>query len=525
MEARFMATSRTRRRPSRGRAAEQVGKPAGVLHPRVQQVGPEHFGIVCFDCAKARSKFLVADFYGRILIPPTTVAHNRPALDAAVAQVRRAFATHQLRDGVVAIERTGRYHRVVQRRFASAGFETRILHPFVTKQYRQPVDPGNKTDDTDLNAIQRATVTGCALLEATRDEAWTTLQLVIRHRRDLVRKGAALNCQIRDHLEAALPGYAACFDKLWESPLPWHLLRHFPTAEQLGTAGVTTLCQSLRQAGIRFQQRTVQSVVDWAEQAAPGDVAAGQHRRIAFALFDDRQRKTQEIMALEREIASLLVQTPYVLLLSFPGINVVSAADFAGEMGPIEHYANPKTITGRSGLRPSRYQSDQVNHADGPLVRNCNRSLRAVILGVADNLILCNHHFQHLAALWRGRGKDPRDIHVRVAHRFCRIAFQMVAGRQVFHHPAIQGRHYILDKLNAFHRDHDTGMAEVLRDLQAAVGQVPQREHAAEARPLQEELEKIQQGRRRGPQLLGDILPIVLARLGVGAVQSAESGE
>ena len=44
-------------------------------------------------------------------------------------------------------------------------------------------------------------------------------------------------------------------------------------------------------------------------------------------------------------------------------------------------------------------------------------------------------------------------------------------------------------------------------------------------KPLQEELQKIQEGRRRGPQPLGDILPIVLARLGVGAVQSPESGE
>jgi transposase len=496
-----------------------------VLHPRVQQVGPEHFGILCFDCAKARSKFLLADFYGRVLIPPTIVAHNRPDLDAAVAQVRQAFATHQLRDGLVAIERTGRYHRIVQRTFAAAGFETRILHPFVTKQYRQPVDPGNKTDDTDLAAIHRATVTGCALLEATRDEAWTTLQLVIRHRRDLVRKGAALNCQIREHLEAAVPGYAACFDKLWESPIPWHLLQHFATAEQLRTAGVTALCHSLRQAGIRFQQRTVQAVLDWAQQAAPGDVAASQHRRLALALYDDRQRKTQEIQALEGEIAGRLVQTPYVLLLSFPGINVVSAADFAGEMGPIEHYANAKSITGRAGLRPSRYQSDQVDKANGPLVRNCNRALRAAILGIADNLIVCNHHFGVLATQWAAQGKDPRHTRVKVALRFCRIAFQMVAGRQVFRHPSIQGRHYILDKLSAFHRAHDTGAAELLRDLQAAVGQVPPREHPAEAVPLAEELRKIQDGQRRGPQLLGDILPIVLARLGVGVVPSTESGE
>jgi transposase len=399
------------------------------------------------------------------------------------------------------------------------------VHPFVTKQFRQPVDPGNKTDDADLAAIHRATVTGCALLEASRDEAWTTLQLVIRHRRDLVEKGAALNCQIRDHLEAALPGFAACFDKFWESSIPWHLLRHFPTAEQLRDAGVTALCHSLRQAGIRFQQRTLQTVVDWAQQAAPGDVAAAQHRRFALALYDDRQRKHQEIQALEREMAGRLAQTPYLLLLSCPGINVVSAADFAGEMGPITHYANAKSITGRSGLRPSRYQSDQVDKANGPLVRKCNRSLRAAILRIADNLIRCNHHFQHLATQWKAQGKDPRDTHIKVASRFCRIAFQIVAGRQVFRHPCIQGRHYIVDKLSAFHVEHETGVKQVLRDLKAAIEQVPPREHAAEARPLQEELQRIQDGRRRGPQPLADILLIVLARLGVGAVQSTESGE
>lgn len=520
-----MATPRTRKRPTSPRPSPSVGKPRGVLHPRVQQVGPDHFGILCFDCAKARSKFLLADFYGRVLLPPTFVDHSRPALDDAVAQVRQAFADHQLTDGLIAIERTGRYHRVVQRAFAAAGFETRILHPFVTKQYRQPVDPGNKTDDADLAAIHRATVTGCALLEATRDEAWTTLQLLVRHRRDLVRKGAALNCQIRDHLEAALPGFAACFDDLWDSAVPWHLLRHFGAAGRLRDAGLTALCQSLRQAGVRFQRRTVQAVLDWAGAAAPADVAADQHLRIALALHADRAQKTLEIQALECDLAGRLALTPYVLLLSFPGVNVVSAADFAGEAGPMAHYANAKAINGRAGLRPSRYQSDRVDRPNGPLVRLCNRALRAVIMGIADNLVLCNHHFRALAAQWAGQGKDPRHTRVKVAVRFCRIAFQMVAGRQVFRHPSLQGRHYILDKLSAFHRAHGTAMPELLRDLLSAVGQLPPQEYAAEARPLQEEWQRLQEGRRRGPQVLGDVLPLVFARLGVGVVQSSESGE
>jgi transposase len=519
-----MSSAHTRRRP-RARHSAVLHKPTGTFHPRVQQVGPEHFGIVSVDCAKARSKWMLCDFFGNILVPPTVVEHNRPAFAALVAQVQEAVAAHGLHDLLVAVERTGRYHRPVQRALAAAGFEVRIVHPFATKQFRQASDPGYKTDDTDLAAIHRAAVNGFALLEASLDETWKSFQLLIRHRRDFVFKTSLVCCQIREHLDAALPGFAACFDKLWDSACAWQLVRHFRSPQEIHAAGLEGLCRSLEEAHLRFQRRTLVRVLDWAGQAAPPDLAAAQHQRIALALDEDRTRKSQEIRGLERELAGHLAATPYVLLLSFPGINVVSAADFAGEMGPICHYANARAITGRAGLCPSRYQSDQVDKTNGPLIRNCNRKLRAAILGIADNLVCCNHHFNALANRWNAAGKDPRHTRIKVALRFCRIAYQMVAGRQVFHHPCLQGRHYILDKLSAFHREHDSPVAVVLRDLQAAVTQLPPQEYLAEAKPLHEELERIHAGRRRGPQLLGDILPIVLARLGVGEVQSGTSGE
>jgi hypothetical protein len=101
----------------------------------------------------------------------------------------------------------------------------------------------------------------------------------------------------------------------------------------------------------------------------------------------------------------------------------------------------------------------------------------------------------------------------------------VVAGRKAFPHPAAQERHYILQKLNAFHGAHDSDCRTLLRDLQAAVEQWPRDQYQREAQPLQEELRKLQAHQRRGPQALADILPIVLARLGIGAVESRESGE
>jgi hypothetical protein len=210
--------------------------------------------------------------------------------------------------------------------------------------------------------------------------------------------------------------------------------------------------------------------------------------------------------------------------MSFPGINVVSAADFAGEMGPIENYANSRAITGRAGLFPARHQSDRVDYAGG-LARRSNRALRAAILGIADNLILCNGHFRSLANLWRLAGKDPRLTHVKVAARFCRIAFQMVAGRQVFRHPCLRERGYILDKLLAFHVEHQTPMQDTMRDLHHTVTHIPKSEYAAEAKPLQERMQSTRERGKSGPQPLRELIAIVLARLGVGVITSNPSGE
>jgi transposase len=518
----FTATRSRAKAGKNGRRRQFVQKARGVLHPRVQRVRPEHFGVVCVDCAKARSKWMLCDFYGNVLIEPTVVTHARGDFDAAIVQLRDALERHRIKDQVIVIERTGNYHLPVKRVLAAAGFETRIVHPFATKQFRQAADPGNKTDDTDLAAIFRAAISGFGLEEPCLDETHQQLRMLTRHRRDLVEKRSILCCQIREHLEAAMPGYAACFDDLWESPIALPMVRHFPSAKALSAAGVAEVCRVLQTGGQHFRRSSVEKVIAWSMTACAADPAASVHHRLWQALDEDRAKKCLEIQLLEREIAYLLAHTPYILLLSFPGINVVSAGEFGGEMGPIDHYPHAKAITGRAGLFPSRYQSDQVDAANGSLIRCANRSLRAIIMMIADNLIQCNGHFRSLAAVWRAQGKDPRHSHVKIACRFSRIAFQIVAGRQVFHHPGCQGRDYILQKLLTFLREHDAPLPYVLSVVQAAVNQIPNREYSQEAAPLQQQLEKTLHA-KRGPKPIGEILTVVLARLGVSDLQSSSS--
>ena len=120
-----------RRGSSSKRSKEQqhLGKPNGRIDARVQAVAPEHFGIVCVDPHKGSSQWMLADFYGRVLIPPTEVGHRRAELDLMLARLARAEVDCGIKDRIVVVERTGQYHLPIRRAFETACYDVRTIHP------------------------------------------------------------------------------------------------------------------------------------------------------------------------------------------------------------------------------------------------------------------------------------------------------------------------------------------------------------------------------------------------------------
>jgi transposase len=510
-----------KKRRSIGFVQAVLGKPSGVIQPRVQQVGPERFGIVSVDCAKVRSKWMFCDFYGKVLVPPTWVEHRRGDLQVTVAKLREAVQTYEIKDLIVCVEEmTGTYHQIVWRTFREAGYETRLVHPFASSHYRTPENGSIKTDDNDLIAIFRAGTNGFGLIEPIRDESYQSLQLLARHRRDLVSKRSRLQCQIRHHLERCLPGYTALFPAtdLWDHAIGLTVLRFIAqrggTHDALLEAGIPGVVRWLKEQRCAFQSRSVERIIAWAGDAAAGDPMAPILTRIWQTLLVDWNEKTRQITQLERDLAGLLAKTPWILLLSHPGINVVSAAELAGESGPIEHYASPKSMTGRAGLFPSRYQSDKVDRG-GKLSRFRNAKLRAAWLLVADNLIKCNEYWRGKHNLWKSQGNDARDIRCRVANRVTRTVFHMVAGRKIYQHPSRLDRGYVMQKLLEFLRERETPATTILTILKGAADQLPMTARPDEAQLLSDIQRKAINSRRSEPQELGALLVHVLERLGV----------
>lgn len=517
-------TGSRRRRPTKSRSKnrQHLQKPSGVIAPRVAKVGGDRFAIVCVDPAKDRSEWMMADYFGKLLIEPRTLEHQAGQFKAAIALVREALQQHQIEDFIVVLERTGNYHLSPKRAFASAGFETRVVHPFATKQYRMPADPGNKTDETDLHAQHRAAVAGFGLYERELPSPYRELQLRSRHRRNLVEKASGLVCQVRDHLHLSMPGYSALFDRLLEHRMAMLIARCCDSPAKVVKLGHEGICKKLRKESLRCQHRTIDKILTWASQTADQPIQDGVLHHAIWTDLEELYRHLQrQITAIERDLASELVQTPYVRLMAIPGINVVSAADLAAEMGPINGYANANAITGRSGLFPSRHQSDQSD-TSGPIICKANRRLRCALMRIADNLAAHCAYYRGLAEQDLARGLDVRASRVKTAKKFSRLAFACVAGDQPMRHPAFREPDSILEKLRQFHRIHQTPMQQVLSDLTSAVEQLPGHTRGHEAAVVAEVLRQ-QTTRKRGAVGIGELLTPVLARLGVNAKEVTET--
>ncbi len=496
-----------------------IGKPAGIIQERVEKVGPTRFAVISVDCAKRRSKWMLCDFFGRVIIEPIEVEHQRGTLDAMIMRVNKACEAEGIVDSIVAVEMTGVYHRPIQKAFRKAGYDTRTIHPFASAHYRETLHPDNKTDDNDLEAIFHAAINGYGLSLLPVDLTYQSLQRLSRHRRNLVRQRARLNVQIRVLMHQAMPGYADLWedDKLFHHSVALPIAKHFSSSESIKKAKQAGLAKHLRKNKIRFQERTLDKIYAWSLQAAEADTLENLLTNQWKQLLQLRDMLSEQIVQTERESAHFLAKTPYILLLSIKGINVISAAEYAGEAGPIEHYASATAINGRAGLYPSRYQSDEVDRSDS-VAKSCNRRLRAACILLAKNLIKCHPYYRGLSAVWSTRKISTQDRNCRMANRANRMVFQIVSGRQVWRGKGID-RDYLLLKLREFHRTHGTSLDTTVADMNEAFKWLPKGAYSDEAKPLAELARK----KRRGAASIGDLLIPLLVRLGVRQETEVES--
>ena len=138
-------------------------------------------------------------------------------------------------------------------------------------------------------------------------------------------------------------------------------------------------------------------------------------------------------------------------------------------------------------------------------------------------LVSCHcRYYRGQADVDESRGVDKRASRVKIAKRFSRLVIACVAGDEPMRHPCFQEPDSILEKLREFHQQHQTSLDVLLAELETAVDQLPYNTRSHEAEIVAEVLQK--RTGRSGVHAIGDLLPAVLARLGINTESEKKTG-
>ncbi|WP_045522489.1 IS110 family transposase [Neobacillus niacini] len=421
------------------------GKKGSQFSSQLRGVLLERVLIVAIDAAKFYQKALLCNYYGDVIEKPFFFGVNRGGLDQLTMKIEKAKNEIQAERIFIGVEATGHYYEDIVRELGRRGYGVTIINAATTHEERASALNWSKTDDLDLYAIAHALMQNKGMENKLPEGSYRQLMTLTRARRNEVRKRALVRVHIRtlmDHIWIDFQGYeevinnrpkkTLIFSDFW-GKASLFFMEYYPHPTSVLELGEELLLQKVKEAKLRIGQTTIQTLLKVAEQSIvkPKETVAPELFLLRMAI-QDLKRLDENVKILEKEIERALLQTDGRLLLTVPGIGVVTAAEFYSEIGDISHYEHAGQLIKKAGTNPIIIQSGGTEGFYGRISKQGNKNLRFVVYTVGK---LLAQHNQDLRPYYEGlkaRGKHARKAFIALGNKFIKIAFSMLKHKKPF---------------------------------------------------------------------------------------------
>jgi transposase len=401
---------------------------------RVRGLPLERCLVVPVDVGKSTAVALVADHYGQILAAPfqfDLTVSGAAALVAVIAEVRQRVGALSVRVGV---EAAGHYHRALATRLRRDGFDVVELNPYQVKLARAQLGAARvKTDARDCMAMVEVLVRGLGWPVRGHDDVLAEQVVWVAHRRRKLAAVQALGNQVHALADLAFPGLTGCFSTGLEAKSLRMLLGTLPDPVRVAAMSVEDLLGHARACQVRMTRPKAVQVIAAAGEALcvpqAQRAAAAALLTVEITAYDALLR---DLDRCDQRLAQLLPDTPAGILLSIPGVGVLTASYYGAALGDPARFADAGAAYRYSGLTPTSYESAGRRAAKVKISKVGSVELRRAIIALGAAVALHHPDFAAYKRRLIDTGKKPMIAVVAVAHRTHRLAFAMLRSQQPY---------------------------------------------------------------------------------------------
>ncbi|WP_258000241.1 IS110 family transposase [Bacillus sp. Marseille-P3661] len=384
----------------------------------LQDIGTENLLVVAIDAAKFTHKAMVCNFYGDILVKPFEFDASMTGFDAIKRIIEIEKEKHGKEKVIVGIETTGHYYEDLVRRCHTIGYHVRIINAATTAQERQALLNWAKTDNLDLMAIVQSILHGRGTSSELSSGKVYTLQKLTRARRELVNEQTMTQNLIRMHMDHIFREYQG--KSIWIKGKREHIkpfsdlfgkaslfmMRNYPHPSDilaLGEAGLRKL--SIRE-NLKLRDDCIKTLVEFAKESIS---QSKDHVEVELFLLTQKLDRLdllkEQIKVLEEKIEDLFVETEGAMILSVPGIGVVTGAELFAEMGEISDFTHAGQLIKMAGTNPIVKQSGGRKPTYYGISKQGRRPFRNIVYQVGKSLSTNNPEMKEKYLALKERGK------------------------------------------------------------------------------------------------------------------------
>lgn len=349
-------------------------------------------------------------------------------------RISSAARMHGLEEVIVGFESTGPYMEpLVQFLRNKKGFRLVQVNPMHTKRLKELT--GNsplKTDRKDPKVIADIIALGHALTVVIPEGPAAELRRLTQGRERTIESRTRLFNQLQCLLVISFPEFLQAMKDV-KTASAQHLLRHYPTAEEivaLGEASLTTVLRKVSRGKLR-EDRARALFEAASESVGVHDGRSSMLLEIRLML-ETIASYDRFIDGLEVEMVRHLDQIPYSrVILSLKGIGPVTAAGLIGEVGDFTKFNTISELMKLAGL--DLYEVSSGKHRGKLRISKRGRPLMRKLLYLAALSTIRKNGVMHewyQRAL--GRGMMKTKALVAVSRKLLGLIFALVRDHSVY---------------------------------------------------------------------------------------------
>ena len=379
--------------------------------------------VVAVDVGKHTAVLSVTSAARHRLLGPVEFAMTAPAVAAVVQRVCAVLPGAAVKVGV---EAAGHYHRpLLESALWPAGWELLELSPArVSEQRRVQGRRRIKTDAIDLDAITELVLAGHGVPVTARSATIIELSGWAMHRSRRIWTRTATKNQLLAQLDRCFPGLTLALPDVLGTRIGRLVAAEFADPHRLATLGVTRFVRFAANRGLRVRRSAADRLVSAARTALPAPEAVVARQVLADDLGLLAELEVQ-IAAAEAQIAKLLPDTPFAVLLTVPGCGTIRAGNYGAAVGDPRRWPTARQLYRASGLSPAQYES-AGKRRDGSISREGSVALRRALIDLGIGLRRSDPAARRYGQQLRARGKKGGVIGCAMANRANRIAYALV---------------------------------------------------------------------------------------------------